>query len=257
MSEIMMFNNQEFGEIRTMDEGGHILFCASDIAKALGYKNPTEAIQDHCKKAVERCTSDSLGRRQMMKFIPEGDIYRLVASSKLPGAEKFESWVFDEVIPSIRKHGAYMTPDTMQRALSDPDFLISLAQRLKDEQQKRKALQAKVEEDKPKVDFYNDVTSSGDAIEIGEVAKLLDMGVGRNKLFSILREEKILMKDNIPFQEYVDRGYFEVVETRYQRPNGDIGINLKTLVFQKGVDYIRKVLLKRGTQKGKKRKFFN
>lgn len=252
MSEIMMFNNQEFGEIRTLEEGGVILFCASDVAKALGYKNPTEAIQDHCKKVVDRCTSDSLGRRQTMKFIPEGDIYRLVASSRLPGAEKFESWVFDEVIPSIRKHGAYMTPDVMERALSDPDFLISLAQQLKDEREKRNALQAKVEEDRPKVEFYNDVTGSGDAIEIGEVAKLLDMGVGRNKLFSILREEKILMRDNIPYQEFVDRGYFEVIETRYQRPNGDIGINLKTLVFQKGVDYIRKVLNERGMRKRKK-----
>lgn len=113
-------------------------------------------------------------------------------------------------------------------------------------------LEEKVAEDKPKVDFYNDVTSSGDAIEIGEVAKLLDMGVGRNKLFSILREEKILMRDNILYQEFVDRGYFEVIETRYQRPNGDVGINLKTLVFQRGVDYIRKVLNERGMRKRKK-----
>lgn len=262
MSEIMMFNNQEFGEIRTIERDGEVWFVGKDVATALGYSNTNDAISRHVDDEDKYqgegvAFPDPHGVMQFPTVINESGLYSLVLSSKLPNAKKFKRWITSEVIPSIRKHGAYMTPDTMERALSDPDFLISLAQRLKDEQQKRKALQAKVEEDKPKVDFYNDVTSSGDAIEIGEVAKLLDMGVGRNKLFSILREEKILMKDNIPFQEYVDRGYFEVVETRYQRPNGDVGINLKTLVFQKGVDYIRKVLLKRGTQKGKKRKFFN
>ena len=115
MNELQIFDNQDFGKVRTLEEGENILFCASDVAKALGYKNPTEAIQDHCKRVVERCTSDSLGRRQTMKFIPEGDIYRLAASSKLPGAEKFESWIFDEVVPTIYKHGAYMTPETLEK----------------------------------------------------------------------------------------------------------------------------------------------
>ena len=117
MNELMIFNNPEFGEIRTIEEDGKVLFCGSDVARALGYKNPTKAIADHCKGTVERRTNDSLGRQQNMKFIPEGDIYRLAAKSELPGAERFERWIFDEVLPSIRKHGAYMTPETLEAAI--------------------------------------------------------------------------------------------------------------------------------------------
>lgn len=107
MNELTVFNSPEFGQVRTIEEDGKVLFCGSDVAKALGYKNPTKAIADHCKGTIERRTNDSLGRQQNMKFIPEGDIYRLAAKSELPGADKFESWIFDEVIPSIRKTGSY------------------------------------------------------------------------------------------------------------------------------------------------------
>ena len=91
------------------------------MAKALGYTNPTKAINDHCRGITERRANDLLGRQQNMKFIPEGDIYRLAAKSELPGAEKFESWIFDEVLPTIRKHGAYMTPEKLEEVLLDPD----------------------------------------------------------------------------------------------------------------------------------------
>lgn len=107
MNELRVFNNPEFGKVRTITEQGKTLFCGSDVARALGYKNPTKAIADHCKGTVERRTNDSLGRQQTMKFITEGDIYRLAAKSELPGADKFESWIFDEVLPSIRKTGQY------------------------------------------------------------------------------------------------------------------------------------------------------
>lgn len=107
MNELKVFNNPEFGKVRTITEQGKTLFCGSDVARALGYKNATKAIADHCKGTVERRTNDSLGRQQTMKFITEGDIYRLAAKSELPGADKFESWIFDEVLPSIRKTGQY------------------------------------------------------------------------------------------------------------------------------------------------------
>ena len=107
-SNVEIFENSEFGSIRTIEEDGKVLFCGSDVAKALGYTNPTKAINDHCRGIAERRTNDSLGRQQNMKFIPEGDIYRLAAKSELPSAEKFESWIFDDVLPTIRKHGAYM-----------------------------------------------------------------------------------------------------------------------------------------------------
>ncbi len=120
-SNVEIFENSEFGSIRTIEENGKVLFCGSDVAKALGYTNPTKAINDHCRGITERRANDLLGRQQNMKFIPEGDIYRLAAKSELPGAEKFESWIFDEVLPTIRKHGAYMTPEKLEEVLLDPD----------------------------------------------------------------------------------------------------------------------------------------
>lgn len=141
MNEIQIFENNDFGKIRTLDENGTVLFCGSDVAKALGYTNTSKAIGDHCKGVTKRY-APTTGGNQEMSFITEGDVYRLIARSKLPSADKFERWVFDEVLPSIRKHGAYMTADTIQRAISDPDFLISLATTLKEEKEKNKALTA-------------------------------------------------------------------------------------------------------------------
>lgn len=117
MNELQIFNNPEFGDVRTITEDGVTLFCGADVAKSLGYKNPTKALADHCKGTVERRTNDSLGRQQNMKFIPEGDIYRLAARSELPGADAFERWIFDEVLPAIRRTGAYAPQDAAARAL--------------------------------------------------------------------------------------------------------------------------------------------
>lgn len=107
-NELMIFNNPEFGQVRTIDEDGKILFCAKDVALAFGYKDHTNAIKQHCKGVVKRHLPTK-GGNQLINFIPEGDIYRLAAKSELPGAEQFESWIFDEVIPSIRKTGSYTT----------------------------------------------------------------------------------------------------------------------------------------------------
>lgn len=106
MNEIMLFNSPEFGEVRTIEEDGKILFCATDIANALGYSNPRDAVLRHCRAVVKRDAPIS-GKMQEINYIPEGDVYRLIVSSKLPGAERFEHWVFDEVLPSIRRTGTY------------------------------------------------------------------------------------------------------------------------------------------------------
>lgn len=116
MNEIMIFNNPEFGEVRTIEEDGKVLFCAKDVTAALGYKDTTNAIKQHCRGVVKRHLTDNLGRDQLTNFIPEGDIYRLAAKSGLPGADAFESWIFDEVLPSIRKTGEYKTP---HKAMTD------------------------------------------------------------------------------------------------------------------------------------------
>lgn len=135
-SQTKVFENPEFGKVRTFMEDDKILFCASDVANALGYSNPRDAVIRHCKGVVKHDILTSSGC-QTVSFISEGSVYRLIAKSKLSTAEKFESWVFDEVLPSTRKHGAYMTEETIQRTLTDPDYLIQLATVLKEEKAKR------------------------------------------------------------------------------------------------------------------------
>ena len=130
-----------------------------------------------------------------------------------------------------------------EELLNNPDLAIQAFMKLKEEMVKRKELEKKIEEQQPKVDFYNDVAGSDTTAEIGTVAKVLNFRlVGRNTLFSILREQGILQKDNMPFQTYVDRGYFRVVESKWNTPNGDVKVNYKTVVYQKGIDYISKLL---------------
>ncbi len=111
MNELQIFNNPNFGEIRTLEENGKILFCGKDVAGALGYADTINAIKQHCRGVVKRHLTDNLGRKQTTNFILEGDLYRLIVNSKLPSAEKFERWVFDEVLPSIRKEGSYIAPE--------------------------------------------------------------------------------------------------------------------------------------------------
>lgn len=232
MNELQIFKNRDFGQVRTIEIDGKPYFVAGDVANALGYAEPAKAIRTHCK-GVSEMDTPTRGGIQKVKIIPEGDVYRLIIRSKLPSAERFERWVFDEVIPSIRKTGGYQMPQTYAEALR------ALAD--KAEQAERLALENK--EMQPKAEFFDAVTDSRDAIPMAEVAKVLDMGIGRNKLFEFLRSRKVLQPDNVPYQRYIDSGYFRVVEQRFDRGCGDVGINIKTLVFQKGVDYIRRLII--------------
>ena len=244
-SEIKIFENEEFGQVRTIEESDKILFCGSDIAKALGYTNPQKAIKDHCRCITNRSVPhpQSINKTIDMLFITEGDIYRLVVKSKLPSAEKFESWVFDEVIPSIRKHGAYMTPETLQAAILNPDTMIQLCQALKEEQEKRKALEVKVEEDKPKVQFAEAVDSSPSSILVGTLAKLITQNgvkIGQNKLYEWMRQNGYLIsqgsRHNEPTQKAMELGLFEVREQVYDR-NGVNFVSKTTMVTGKGQQY--------------------
>lgn len=232
MNELQIFNNEEFGSVRTVEIDGKPYFSASDVAAALGYSNPRKAIIDHCKGVTKRDTPTTSGV-QTINFIPEGDIYRLIVSSKLPSAEKFETWVFDEVIPSIRKTGSYQMPKNYIEALEA--LIVS--------EKEKERLAIENDEMKPKADFFDAVADSKDAIEIGQVAKVLDFpGIGRNRLFALLREKQFLMGNNIPYQKYIDNGYFRTIEQKYSMPDGETRISIKTLVYQKGVDAIRRLL---------------
>ena len=171
--DISTFNNSEFGEIRTIQNDSGILFCGSDVARALGYARPADAISAHCK-GVCVLPTPSAGGVQNTKFITEGDVYRLIAHSKLPGAERFERWVFDEVLPSIRKHGAYLTEDVLEQALTSPDFLIELATRLKTEKAKNAQLTVSNQIMQPKADYFDMLVDRNLLTGIRDTAKELD-----------------------------------------------------------------------------------
>ena len=244
--DLQIFKNEDCGEIRIVEENGKVWFCGSDVATALGYSNTRKALADHCNEdgVTFRYVIDNMGREQQAKFISEGNVYRLITHSKLPSAQKFESWVFDEVIPSIHKHGAYMTGETLEKALTSPDFLIELATKLKEEQAKRIELESKIEEDKPKVLFAQAVETSKSTILVGDLAKILrqnGVNIGQRRLFDWLRDNGYLMKAgssrNLPTQSAMDAGLFEIKESTVNNPDGSIRINKTTKVTGKGQTY--------------------
>lgn len=226
MNDLQIFKNADFGEIRTLEENGEVLFCGNDVAKALGYAVPRKALFDHCKGVLKR-NALTEGGEQEMSFIPESDLYRLVFRSKLPSADQFTDWVTSEILPSVRKHGAYMTPETLEAAILNPDTMIQLCTALKDEQDKRRALEAKVSEDAPKVLFANAVETSQTSILIGDLAKLIKQNgvdIGQKRLFTWMRDNGYLIKNgnsrNMPAQRAMDMGLFEVKERTISNPDG-------------------------------------
>ena len=256
MSNIQIFNSPDFGTVRTLDNDGTVLFCGADIAKALGYSNPSKALNDHCKGDLTKRypITDSLGRTQDAIFIPESDLYRLVFGSKLPTAEKFTDWVTETVLPSIRKHGAYMTPETLQAAILNPDTMIQLCQQLKTEQDKNKALSEENAKLAPKGLFADAVSVSDRCIFVSELAKLLKQNgieTGQNRLYEQLRADGFLVKDrkrsdfNMPTQKAMELGLFKVRESTRVHSDGHTTIDKTTKVTGKGQIYLINYYLKK------------
>lgn len=255
MNELQIFNNPEFGKVRTIEKDGEPWFVGKDVAAALGYKDTVNALKSHVdaedKGRGWQITTPS--GTQEMTIINESGLYSLVLSSKLPGAKQFKRWITSEVIPSIRKHGAYMTPETLEKVLLSPDTLMQLAQNLKDEQEKRRALEHKVEKDKPKVLFADAVSVSGSAILIGDLAKILRQNgveMGPNRLFQWLRENGYLIKQkgssyNMPTQKSMELGLFKIKETCVTHSDGHTSINRTPKVTGKGQVYLLNKILGR------------
>ena len=244
MNKLQIFKNADFGEVRTIEENGTVLFCGNDVAKALGYAVPRKALFDHCKGVLKRNTLTD-GGKQEMSFIPESDLYRLAFSSKLPAAEKFTDWVTKEILPTIRKHGAYMTPDTLDRIISSPEFGIKLLTALQEERTQRAKLESKVEADAPKVLFADAVSASSTSILVGELAKLLKQNgvdIGQQRLFRWLRENGYLIRRNgsdfnMPTQKSMELGLFTVKETAITHSDGAVSVSKTTKVTGKGQQY--------------------
>lgn len=251
MNELQIFNNEEFGEVRMTEINGKPYFVATDVATALGYTNPRKAISDHCKGVTKRDTPTSSGVQQM-SYINEGDLYRLIMKSKLPSAEKFEKWVMEEVLPSIRKNGGYIAG---QETLSDEELLskaLMVAQRKIDEKNSIIAMQdSRIQGMIPKEIFADAVSASHTSILIGDLAKLIcqnGVQIGQKRLFEWLRENNFLIKSgtsrNMPKQRYVEQGLFEVKESNIQNPDGSVRITKTTKVTGKGQVYFVNKFLK-------------
>ena len=235
-NEIKIFENEEFGSVRTMEINGEPYFVGKDVAEILGYANTSKALIDHVddEDKLNNETLSSLGQRGGW-LINESGLYSLILSSKLPTAKKFKRWVTSEILPAIRKTGSYSIqskPDSY--TIEDP---AARARRWAEEYEEKKALEAKIEEQKPLVEYAEHIQASKDVIDMKSMAKLASKNgikIGRNKLFSFLRDRKILDRENIPYANYMDKEWFQVVESPYTFNNGDVKIIRTTLVSPKG-----------------------
>ena len=255
-NELTVFESPEFGSIRTVEEDGRVLFCGNDVAKALGYKRPADAITAHCKGSVIRRLLTA-GGEQSVKFIPEGDIYRLAAKSELPGAERFESWIFDEVIPSVRKHGAYMTSDTLDKMIASPDFGIKLLTELKTEREQRLALQAQnaaltaenelqrqtIADFDPARKYFDMILESNGSIATTQIAA--DYGMSAKVFNKLLRDAGIQHKVNgqwILYRKYMGKGYTDSRTIHFNHSDGRPDTKMQTYWTQKGRLFIYNAL---------------
>lgn len=237
--ENLIFKNSEFGELDLLVENDKIFFPATQCAKILGYSSPKDAIARHCKGAMKRRLPTASGE-QDIKFISEGDLYRLIIKSKLPNSDKFERWVFDEVLPTIRKTGGYVNNDEMFINTYLPYADDNTKNLFRLQLNTIRQLNSKIETDKPLVEFAAQVSDTTDLIDIGALSKLLrkkGLNIGRNKLFEWLRDSKYLRPNNEPYQRYINEGYFKTKETTYYIGNKP-KITIKTFVTGKGQQYL-------------------
>nr|DAL71716.1 MAG TPA: KilAC domain protein [Caudoviricetes sp.] len=252
MEAIKIFENDRFGEVRVAGTSENPLFCLVDICKVLELQvTPTKnrLKQDGVSliKGVSKTTNQygiTTEQEVTLTFINEQNLYKVIMRSDKPQAEPFQDWVCGEVLPSIRKHGAYMTNDTLEKALTSPDFLIQLATNLKEEQQKRIEAERKVTEAAPAVAFTKAVQSANSSCLIGELAKLIAQNgysIGEKRLFAWMRDNGYLGKHgeryNIPNQQYVEQGLFELKKGVRSGDNGVLHTTITPKVTGKGQVY--------------------
>lgn len=249
MNELQIFENAEFGSVRTLMINDAPYFVGKDVADILGYTNPRKAISDHVDeedKGVTKC--DTLGGIQDLTVINESGLYSLILSSKMPNAKKFKNWVTAEVLPSIRKHGAYMTPETLEAAILNPDTMIQLCMALKDEQQKNKALQAanseltvEVQIMQPKADYFDELVDRNLLTNFRETAKQLN--IKEKEFISFLLEKRYVYRDKRgKLQPYAEKnkGLFEIKEFVNEKTGFS---STQTLITPKGRETFRLLMV--------------
>lgn len=253
MDELQVFESKEFGKVRTVVKDGEPMFCLNDVCRVLEIGNPSDVRKRVSEDGVDTIeVIDSMGRKQNATFINESNLYKTIFQSRKPEAERFSDWVTGEVLPSIRKHGAYATPATIENIIANPDFGIKLLSALKEEQEKNKVLSVTVDQMKPKALFADAVSASHTSILIGDLAKLLKQNgieTGQKRLFDTLRNDGFLIKcgssKNMPTQRAMESNLFEIKEGSYVDSNGCNVTTRTTKVTGTGQVYFINYFLKR------------
>lgn len=245
MQSVQVFNNPAFGNIRVAGTEANPQFCLTDVCKALklSAKGVNQRLGDEVISNYP--ITDKLGREQQALFVNEDGLYDVILDSRKTEARQFRKWITSEVLPTIRKHGAYMTDDALHKAIQNPDFLIQLATELKNEKQKRLVAEKKIQETRPQVIFADAVTASSDSILVGELAKLIKQNgvdTGQRRLFKWLRGNGYLCKKtgecfNEPTQYSMELGLFEIKKTVIQKPDVSAIISKTVKVTGKGQVY--------------------
>lgn len=238
MTDIQIFKNEQFGEVRTIEKNGEPWFVAADVCKVLDLSNPTIAAS---RLDEDERAKFNLGRQGETTIVSEAGLYTLVLGSRKPEAKAFKRWITHEVIPTIRRHGAYATETTIESIIADPESGIKLLQALKAEQERRKEAEAIAEAQKPKALFADAVAASDNSILVGELAKILRQNgveTGQNRLFRWMRDNGYIMRyANTPTQYSMERGLMEVKERAINNPDGSVRITQTTKVTGKGQAY--------------------
>lgn len=266
-TDLQIFTSEQFGGVRVKEIDSEPWFVAADVCKTFNVANSRNVTDrlDADEKGV--CDVDTLGGVQKMTIVNESGLYHMLFTMepnnargiddvavkvRIEALRNFKRWITHDVLPSLRKHGMY----AKNELLDNPDLLLDVVTRLKQERDAKNALAVvnkcleesnnRLEEQvaimEPKADTYDALMESTDTIEMATVAKILNVGIGRNRLFNILREQKVLRDDNTPLQRFVDLAWFKCVESKYTKPDGGTFINVKTVVYQKGIDGILKLL---------------
>jgi anti-repressor protein len=229
LPQVFNFDNQQ---VRVSEGEDGLWFVASDVCAVLDISKHRDALARLDTDERGSVIVDTPGGEQLTGAVNESGLYSLIMSSRKPEAKKFKKWVTSEVLPQIRKTGSYV-PESP--ALQIAHAMLLAGKMIEDQK-------IQIAEMQPKADFFDAVTGSSTAVDMAIVAKTLDMGIGRNSLFEFLRDNAILDRKNMPYQVYQDRGYFRVVESSYQKPDGSTHVSFKTVVYQKGLDFIRRKL---------------
>jgi anti-repressor protein len=258
--EVFQYNQAQVRIVK--DDQGEPWWVAKDVCEYFGdsdHKRSVARLDGEDKTLVE--VVDSLGRPQQAVAVNESGLYALLfgfqpdksrkdggaqtdphVATRLEKIRDFKRWITHEVLPSIRKHGLYATPATVEAMLNDPDVMIQALTALKEERIKRAALEEERKALLPKAEFFDQIADSKDAVDMGRAAKVLNCGIGRNRLFALLRDKGVLMDNNMPYQWALDKGYFRVIEQKWTKPDGSTHVSFRTLVYQRGLAYLRRLV---------------